>query len=280
MTQYEIYVFFLCLTVFVLLVSLFSFLLSILIKQEFKLIKNGIEDERLKKEYTDSQKRNKKLNICGCFLTLVICIVFIGFFAFSLFVNIRQDSYFENIPTIKVVNTDSMSRKHEKNTYLKSNNLNNQIQTFDLVKVYKAPAEKDIELYDIVVYEVNDTQIIHRIVGIEEPRSEHPNERYFLCQGDAVESPDRFPVYYSQIKAIYKGERIPFIGSFVKFMQSPAGWLCAVLIVFGVIGMPILERKMEKVITERLSIIGFISSSGEILTSEETKKEEEDEALV
>ncbi|MBQ8345424.1 MAG: hypothetical protein IJY42_04060 [Clostridia bacterium] len=63
-------------------------------------------------------------------------------------------------------------------------------------------------------------------------------------QGDAVERPDRFPVHYSQIKAIYRGQHVPFVGSFVFFMQSPAGWLCFLLIVFGMIWASVLERKL------------------------------------
>ncbi len=261
MTKYEIYVFFLCLTVFVLLVTVFSIMLVIVVRQRLKLVRGGLEDELLKEEYIQRQEKNKKINILGCFASLVVCFVFIAFFAFSLIINLREDTYNETIPTIKVVNTGSMSRKHSKNEYLERYQLDNQIQTFDLVLVYKKPKESELKLYDIIVYESNGAQIIHRIIGIEEPNESHPNERYFLCRGDAIEQNDYFPVYYSQIQAIYKNERIPFIGSFVKFMQSPAGWLCAFLIVFGVIGMPFLEKYLEKESIKRLRVIGFIDEN-------------------
>ena len=64
-------------------------------------------------------------------------------------------------------------------------------------------------------------------------------------QGDAVSSPDRFPVLYSQMRGIYKGEKIPFVGSFVLFMQSPAGWLCMLLVLIALISTPILEKKLQ-----------------------------------
>ena len=75
------------------------------------------------------------------------------------------------------------------------------------------PKEEDLKLYDIVVYKQDDIYVVHRIVGIEEPNEKHPNERYFLLQGDAVDSPDRFPVKYSQMQGIYTDEKIPFVGS-------------------------------------------------------------------
>ena len=96
---------------------------------------------------------------------------------------------------------------------------------------------------------------MHRIVGIEEPNTYHPNEKYFLMQGDAVGSPDRFPVLYSQMKGIYKGEKIPFIGSFILFMQSPAGWLCLLLIVGAMICTPILEKKLLNARKERFLLL-------------------------
>ncbi len=258
MTRYETYVFALCLIVFVLLVSTFSIMLSIIMKQRLKLVRGGLEDEALKIEYTEQKKRSGRLELCGNVVSLVLCFAFIVFFAFSLFVNLRENTYFEKIPTIRIVNSGSMSRKNPKNEYLTAYGLDNQFQTFDLVLVYKKPSEAELKLYDIIVYESNDSQIIHRIVGIEEPNEKHPNERYFLCRGDAIEQNDYFPVYYSQIKAIYRNERVPFVGSFVLFMQSPAGWMCTALIAFGVIGIPFLEKKLEKEYLARLRLIGFI----------------------
>ena len=148
-----------------------------------------------------------------------------------------------------------MSKKHENNTYLFENNLNDQFQTFDMILTYKIPPEEDLQLYDIVVYEVDGGLVVHRIVGIIEPNEFHPNERHFLLQGDAVETPDRFPVRYNQMQAIYRGKRIPYIGSFVSFLQSPAGWMCMILIVVAIVAMPILEKKIEKAKAERWALL-------------------------
>ena len=105
------------------------------------------------------------------------------------------------------------------------------------------------------MYEIEDRLIVHRIVRIEEPNATHPSERYFLLQGDNLESADRFPVHYSQMRAIYRGERIPFIGSFVLFMQTPAGWVCMLLVVLEMIAMPVVEKKLESAKAKRLEVI-------------------------
>ena len=135
------------------------------------------------------------------------------------------------------------------------NGLQNQLQTVDLIVTEKLPDEFELQLYDIVVYEVDDTLIVHRIVRIEEPNEKHPNERHFLLQGDALENPDRFPVRYSQMKGIYAGKRLPFIGSFVMFLQSPAGYLCILLVLFSLIFAPFMDKKIEKEKQKRLALI-------------------------
>ena len=100
--------------------------------------------------------------------------------------------------------------------------------------------------------------IIHRIIGIEEPNEKHPDCRHFLLRGDASKFSDEFPVLYEQMKAIYRGERVPFVGSFITFMQSPAGYLCMFLIIFAMIATPIMEKKLWEAKLARLREIGFI----------------------
>ena len=215
-----------------------------LTKMSLKLIRHGAEDEQIIKE---KQKKNKKNgNLFDMLISVLFCVVFACAFLFSAYVSVSGNVYFDNIPTIKVVNSSSMSKKHEKNEYLFKNNLNDQFDTFDVVLTYKIPDEFELKLYDIVVYEMEDILVIHRIVEIEEPNAEHPNERWFRTQGDNVETADRFPVHYSQMRAIYRGEKIPFVGSFISFMQSPAGWLCMILMLAATIATPIIDKKLEK----------------------------------
>ncbi len=244
MTPYETYVFLLCLIVFIMLTALSVVCLTIITKFSVRLIRLGAEDENIIKEKTQKKPEGKFLKIFNAVFSGIICVVFFAAFVVSAFIALSKDAPDNDIPTWRVVNTGSMSKKNPDNSYLFDNKINEQIQMFDLIRTEKLPKEEDLKLYDIVVYEMDDILVVHRIVGIEEPDASHPGERYFLLQGDAVDSPDRFPVRYEQMKAIYKGERIAFIGSFILFMQSPAGYLCILLLIVAIIATPYLNRRL------------------------------------
>ncbi len=246
----EIYTFFLCLIVFVLLTGVFTFFIVSLMKMGITLMLSGHDDEAILKERNNTPKKSK-LSYVENAITLFICVLLILTFIFSIVVNLRDDIYFENIPTINVVNSGSMSKKNKKNTYLTEYNLNDQFSTFDVILIYKVPPASELKRFDIVLYETDNMRIIHRIIDIEPPNAVHPEEYWFTCKGDSNESIDRFPVRYDQIKGIYKGERIPFIGSFISFLQSPAGILCIILVLFGIIAIPIAEKKLLKAREER-----------------------------
>ena len=273
MSNYDVYVLVLCLIVFVMLVGAFSFLISALFKLTTKLVRSGSIDTEIKKEYDEMTAQKSRAGvIIEKIISGVLCAIILGVFAFSLYANCSEGLQ-GSLPSIRVVKSSSMSEKHGKNTYLVRNKLDDQIQTFDLILTYALPAEDELALYDIVVYEVSGDLIVHRIVGIEKPNSTHPDETWFLLQGDAVEKADRFPVRYSQMRAIYRGERMPFIGSFVMFMQSPAGWICAILVVFVMILLPILENKINGIKINRLVEAGLVSED-EIKTKGKAKKDE------
>ena len=245
MTPYEIYIFILCLIVFIMLAGFSAICIVTIYKLCVRLIRSGLEDDRIIEEEYYRYIGNGAFRVIDRILTFFMLTVFLVVFAVSIFVGITENTYFENIPSFRVVRTASMAKVHPKNEYLNALGINNRIQTFDLILTYEIPPEDELQLYDIVVYEVDEMLIVHRIVGIEPPNESHPDETYFLLQGDAVEAADRFPVRYSQMKASYRDEKIPFVGSLILFMQSPAGWLC-ILLAFGTsIIVPIVEKSIE-----------------------------------
>jgi len=252
MTSFEIYVFFLCLIVFSLLTAMFTYLLTSITKMEMELIRFGRRDEAIKKQLNKKKKESRVLLWIGRITSLLLCLIFVATFSFAVYIRATEERPANGIPSIKVVKSDSMAEKNAANKYLFDNSLDDQIQMFDIVVCRHLPAEDELELYDVVVYKQDDIHVIHRIVGIEEPNEQHPNERHFLLQGDAVDRPDKFPVLYSQMKGIYEGFRIPFIGSFVLFLQSPAGWLCVLLVIFAMISTPIVEKKIKEETDKRV----------------------------
>jgi signal peptidase I len=234
-----------------------------------KVIRNGGDDESILK---DNEKENEKQEDvvrykAGKALEWVLsCLLFVAFacvFVFSAYVNIRGDVYFEDMPTVKVVYSDSMSKKHEDSEYLFENNLNDQFNAMDLIFVYKAPNPEDLEVYDVIVYQYKDTYVVHRIIEIQEPNERHPDEYWFKTQGDAVGAPDSI-VKESQVLAIYRGEKMSYMGSFVLFMQAPIGWLCLLLMFIGAIVTPVIDKKLQKEREMRLEAILFEESQERI----------------
>ena len=267
MEGFQLYIFFLCLIVFVSLTSLFSFMICYIGKQRAIIITNGLEDEKIKerlnKKLNKGQTKTSKVLVA---IEKVVSLLFCIFFCVLLIItgvsSCRGDNEVKSLPAIKVIASTSMSERYENNKYLFENDITDQLQMFDVVLLYELPKEEDLKLYDIVVYEhISGALLIHRIVNIEEPNENHPDERHFLLQGDAVHYPDSFPVRYSQMRSIYYGDRIPNIGSFVYFMQSPAGIMCLILLVVALILMPVADNYLLKKEYERVKI--FVAN-GEI----------------
>lgn len=273
MTDFEIYVFILCLIVFIMLTGLFSYLITLTTKQQIKMIRHGIEDTEIKREYRKVTVSSRLWTIISTLFSVVVCLALCAVFIFAVYLRATEDRAANGTPALRVVKSDSMSCKAAENAYLTEHDLNDQIQTFDLIITRRLPDEKDLQLYDVVVYQIEDTYVIHRIVQIEEPNSSHPNQRWFRTQGDAVPGMDRAPVVYDQMRGIYEGERIPFVGSFVLFMQSPAGWLCILLVIFGIFTTPVVEKKLEREKQTRLEIMRQ-------QLEEELAEEEEEELAV
>ena len=250
MGDYEKFTFILCLAVFLMLTFFVVFVLAYIYKLTSLGIQYGVEDEAIineQKKYT-STKEDKNHSFghgIGLFFSSILLIAITSLFVFSLFVKFSPESLPSNFSQVHVVESNSMSKKREENRYLFENNLDDQFQIFDLIVTHELPLENDLQLYDIVVYEIEGILVVHRIIDIEEPNEQHPDCRHFTLKGDANENIDRRPVLYSQMRSIYRGERVQYIGSFVLFLQSPAGFICIVLIAATCVAIPIMERSLD-----------------------------------
>lgn len=262
---YDVYVLILCGIVLVGLTAFSVSTITYAVRARIQLINNGLLDEQLLKERAKEEKRKKSFfgllfdKILPSFFVAVILLIFV----FSFVVGLQERGDF---PSMKVVGSDSMSVKLDKNEYLFENKLDNQIQVFDLIFIDALPKESELNLYDVVVYEKNGDLFVHRIVGITEPDQTH-SERYFLLQGDANRFPDSFPVVYSQMRGVYTGIRIPYVGSFVNFMNSPAGYICILLVGIVCVSYPIIEKKLKKIADARLSVIDGSGSAPKLIIS-------------
>jgi signal peptidase len=218
-----------------------------------KVVNLGGEDEDILKE--KEKEKNKKPSKAGTVIDYIISgligVVAIGVFVFSLVITPNSIKDPVITETAQIVKSSSMSYKNENNKYLFDNDLNDQFDTFDLVIVDKLPSEDELKLYDIVTYESNGKLVIHRIIEIEERNEYHPNCRYFKTQGDAIDTHDKFPVLYEQMRGIYTGKKVPFVGSFITFLQSYAGYICIALIIASSVIIPILDNYITKLRDKR-----------------------------
>ncbi|MBQ2819902.1 MAG: hypothetical protein IJF14_05950 [Clostridia bacterium] len=256
MTSYETYVFLLCLIVFLMLTALSVICITIITRLSVRLIQAGAEDSNIIEEERkkQEQKNKKHIGLChgiGCAFSILICIAFVAVFGISIYNQATENRFYEDVPTYRVVLSGSMAKAHENNTYLKENNITDRLQVFDLAAFYKVTSPEELKLYDIIVYEIKGEMICHRIVDIRINESGYE----FILQGDAVKAPDKSPVHFDQIRAVYRGERIPHVGSFVMFLRSPAGWLCMFLVVVGMIASPIVDSKIARERRARLSSV-------------------------
>ncbi len=269
MEPYELYTFCLCMVVYVLLTALFVGLFSYITIMLVKQIRAGLEDDKILAEDDKCARRNKvygrkKAGLFDILITAVFCCIIFGAFGFSIYTGVQGEQVKQDNSLFRVVLSDSMSEKNKTNKYLFENELDDQFQQFDLILTQKMPTENELELYDIVVYKLDDILVVHRIVGIEEANEKHPDGRRFVLQGDAVAVADSALISYSQMVAIYEGKRVPFVGSFITFMQSPAGYMCVLLVLLGVITIPLMEGKLisEKVKRLRLLRTGMFDGNG------------------
>lgn len=253
MAGYDKYIIVVCLIVFIALTAMFAVLITSIIKMRLKVIKGGLADSEILKQEQQVKKAkhtHAARSIVNKILSIFFCTLMLLVFGLSIGTRIVSSNKVGDTPIVKVVKSGSMATIYEKNEYIAKNNLTNQIKKYDLITLFKLPEENDLKVYDVVMYETNGICVIHRIVAIEEPDEKH-SERYFLLQGDANQYPDKFPVKYSQMLGIYKNNRVPYVGSFVDFMQSPVGYLCILLIVFSCVISPIADKKLDKAIEER-----------------------------
>ena len=257
MTGYDLYVFFVCFIMFISVFLLLGTMLFIIVRQEIRAINNGLQDKKIEKEYMKGINKKPFYKSVSGIVTLIITVVLVIIFAWTFNIRFSDAKVEGDIAVPRVVLSDSMAKQNSSNTYLKENNLNDQFATFDVILTRELPGEFELELYDIVMYELDGELIIHRIIGIEEPNEKHPDQRLFQLRGDSVRYSDEFFVEYSQMKAVYNGEKIPYIGSFIYFMQSPTGYLCILLVIIGFVVAPILEKYLWRKKLKRLEEIGF-----------------------
>lgn len=102
------------------------------------------------------------------------------------------------------------------------------IEVGDLVFVGRADPE-ELEVGDVIAYMNGGATVTHRITAID---TNTDGDLLFTTKGDANNAEDTTPVTEEQLVGIYRW-RIPKVGDFALFLQTPLGMLLFV-------GVPVL----------------------------------------
>lgn len=213
-------------------------------KRDIAIINQDIYDNL---SHVKSRRRIMKTIKSIAFYGLMLFIM--GIFTLSLVNKFNNDITMFGDRGVIAVASGSMSTKHKENTYLVTENLNNQFDKYDIIVVEKVDSVSDLKLYDVISF-VNDegVTIIHRIVDISYNVDKGQIE--FITRGDANadDAIDKFHPTIDDIQGKYVNKRIPLIGMFILFIQSSLGMITIIALGFCLV---MIERYSSKISREQ-----------------------------
>lgn len=224
-------------------------------KEDIELIDNAIYEEKQSKK-----KFNKVIKIITKTGGYIILVIIVAIFSLSLVSKIKDEGIIFGNSTLMVIASDSMSKKN--NDIVSSNpKLNNQFNTYDIIGISKYTNQDEVNLYDIVAFKnKNNVTIVHRIVKIN--IDEETKQVTYLTQGDSNlyadnTSNSQYVGYltYDKIIGKYNGTRIKGLGIFVIFLQSSAGVVTIISLVYCLIMYDYLSNKYKKAIVDRTNLL-------------------------
>lgn len=153
---------------------------------------------------------------------VLLCVVLGMLLVCNLTIIIKGALFPEKPPTVlgttpMVVLSGSMSGEAE-----------DHIEVGDLIFVGRTDPE-ELEVGDVIAYMSGGTTVTHRITAID---TDDDGGLLFTTKGDANNAEDASPVTEEQLVGIYRW-RIPKVGDFALFLQTPLGMLLFV-------GVPLL----------------------------------------
>ncbi len=231
--------------------TLFTILYKSYASSQIAEIKSGkrdieIIDEVIYDRQSHVQQRRKVIGLIRTIAFYLVIIIIVPIFAFSLVNKVMGNVMMIGNKAVMVIPTDSMSYKNEANSYLFNRNLNNQIQPYDIIVLEKV-SKSDIKMYDVIAYK-NDkgVNIVHRIIDIDGNK--------YTTRGDIYDSSktDLYKPVFEDVIGRYTGKRIPGVGIFIMFLQSYAGIITVVSLVYCLLMIDRTAEKINKVQQERI----------------------------
>lgn len=244
--------------------AIFTILYMSFAKSTIAEVNSGKRDIELLDEviYEQQTKVKKRREITGT-IKSVIFFTFIGvitpLFVFSIVNKIQGNVTMLGDRSLMIVASGSMSKVHESDYELKQKGWDNQFQQFDVIVLDKVSRFSDLKQGDVIAFKANDgTNVIHRIRKIDYL------SKTFTTQGDAVGKADGYNPSYDQVIGRYVSKRIPLIGIFVIFFQSPAGIVTVLALLYCMLMIDSITKKIDKAQIKRVEkLSAALDFSGE-----------------
>lgn len=218
-------------------------------------------DAAIKEKDPKVQRRRKISGIVRTVLFVLFLAIIIPVLIMSVIGKFTVKPIFDK--GIIVVASGSMSERNPANSYLDENNLNDQFNTYDLIVIKKVNSADELKKYDVIAYRNNKgTTIIHRIVDVIETQSGGVR---FETRGDSNNSSDSYRPDISDVIGVYTGGRVKTVGIFVMFLQSVPGILTVASLIYCLIMVDNVSRKIEKVEQARIDkLMGAIEDLSDV----------------
>lgn len=215
-------------------------------KRDIELI-----DAALNENSASYKRRKNVMSIVKTVLFSLFLIIVIPVLIFSLI-----NRFVGGMPvfgkTTMVVASGSMSVKNQANDYLVSNNLNDQFAQYDIIVLDAAGSPAELKRFDIIAFRNDEGKnIIHRIVDV----SGSGENTVYTTRGDANNADDDYQPKFSDVIGVYRGARVPAVGIVVVFMQSWSGIVTVVALLYCLIMIDVVYRKIEKTEEKRLKLL-------------------------
>lgn len=223
-------------------------------KKKENKFKSFKEDYFAKKHSTN--KVSRVLNI----VFSVILVAFTIFLSIS-YVNVKNNNLtFINNGTVLVIQTTSMEKGNDFNTYLERNKsnedkykyINTRFERYSLIGITKYEEGKtNLNLYDIVAYKVDDTIIVHRLISIRYDQS--TNQKLYTFRGDANSASlvGETNITSENFIGVYNGYKNVGLGYFVAFLQSEVGLITLIVLVISIVCYQLFDDKINSTYKNR-----------------------------
>lgn len=187
------------------------------------------------KYYYKKKKSRSNWNILGNSILAVLFVIMVVGFIFAMIIKGSNQAISIKGVTYYVIETGSMEEVNQNNDYLinpTSDNeyINTRINQYSLVGIEDYTDVSQLEVYDIVAFEMDGKVVVHRLLAIN---LEEDGSYTFTFRGDAnrYSLADEIDVSEDRIVGVYNGYQSFILGSLIVYLQSGIGLITVFAII-------------------------------------------------